>query len=364
MEKVGGLTVKNNFDLSFYKGRRVFVTGHSGFKGSWLCRLLLNAGAEVTGYALAAEKPSLFDIADISSHMASEIGDIRDLNSLRMAFDTAKPEIVFHLAAQPIVRESYKNPAYTYETNVMGTVNILECIRESGTVRSFLNVTTDKVYRNREWEWGYRENEELNGLDPYSNSKSCSELVTGTYKNCFLDGLGVRVSTVRAGNVVGGGDFSADRIVPDCVRAVTEGRKIIVRNPYSVRPFQHVLDALTAYLMIAAGQHGNASLAGSYNVGPDECDCITAGELAELFCKYWGSGAEWETRAENNAPREANFLKLDCSKLKSVFGWKPVWNIEKSMDEVCRFTKEMLSEGDIPKEMDREICEFLEDRSK
>lgn len=364
MEKVGGLTVKNNFDLSFYKGRRVFVTGHSGFKGSWLCRLLLNAGAEVTGYALAAEKPSLFDIADISSHMASEIGDIRDLNSLRMAFDTAKPEIVFHLAAQPIVRESYKNPAYTYETNVIGTVNILECIRESGTVRSFLNVTTDKVYRNREWEWGYRENEELNGLDPYSNSKSCSELVTGTYKNCFLDGLGVRVSTARAGNVVGGGDFSADRIVPDCVRAVTESRKIIVRNPYSVRPFQHVLDALTAYLMIAAGQHGNASLAGSYNVGPDECDCITAGELAELFCKYWGSGAEWETRAENNAPREANFLKLDCSKLKSVFGWKPVWNIEKSMDEVCRFTKEILSEGDIPKEMDREICEFLEDRSK
>lgn len=364
MEKVGGLTVKNNFDLSFYKGKRVFVTGHSGFKGSWLCRLLLNAGAEVTGYALAAEKPSLFDIADISSHMASEIGDIRDLNSLRMAFDTAKPEIVFHLAAQPIVRESYKNPAYTYETNVMGTVNILECIRESGTVSSFLNVTTDKVYRNREWEWGYRENEEINGLDPYSNSKSCSELVTGTYKNCFLDGLGVRVSTARAGNVIGGGDFSADRIVPDCVRAVTEGRKIIVRNPYSVRPFQHVLDALTAYLMIAAGQHGNASLAGSYNVGPDECDCITAGELAELFCKYWGSGAEWETRAENNAPREANFLKLDCSKLKSVFGWKPVWNIEKSMDEVCRFTKEMLSEGDIPKEMDREICEFWEDRSK
>lgn len=364
MEKVGGLTVKNNFDLSFYKGKRVFVTGHSGFKGSWLCRLLLNAGAEVTGYALAAEKPSLFDIADISSHMASEIGDIRDLNSLRMAFDTAKPEIVFHLAAQPIVRESYKNPAYTYETNVMGTVNILECIRESGTVSSFLNVTTDKVYRNREWEWGYRENEEINGLDPYSNSKSCSELVTGTYKNCFLDGLGVRVSTARAGNVIGGGDFSADRIVPDCVRAVTEGRKIIVRNPYSVRPFQHVLDALTAYLMIAAGQHGNASLAGSYNVGPDECDCITAGELAELFCKYWGSGAEWETRAENNAPREANFLKLDCSKLKSVFGWKPVWNIEKSMDEVCRFTREMLSEGDIPKEMDREIGEFWEDRSK
>lgn len=356
--------MKNGFDLSFYKGRRVFVTGHSGFKGSWLCRLLLNAGAEVTGYALEAGKPSLFDIADISSNITSVTGDIRDLESLRRAFETAKPEIVLHLAAQPIVRESYKNPAYTYETNVMGTVNILECVKESGSVISFLNVTTDKVYMNREWEWGYRENEELNGFDPYSNSKSCSELVTNTYKNCFLNSMGVRLSTARAGNVIGGGDFSEDRIVPDCVRAVTEGRKIIVRNPYSVRPFQHVLDALTAYLMIAAGQYDDPAFAGSYNVGPDECDCITTGELAELFCKCWGGDAAWETRSESSAPKEANFLKLDCSRLKSVFGWKPVWNIEKGMEEVCRFTKEMLSEGDIPKEMDREIAEFLEDRSK
>lgn len=356
--------MKNDFDLSFYKSRRVFVTGHSGFKGSWLCRMLLNAGAEVTGYALEAGKPSLFDIAGISSNIASVTGDIRDLDSLRRAFENTKPEIVFHLAAQPIVRESYKNPAYTYETNVMGTVNILECVKENDSVISFLNVTTDKVYMNREWEWGYRENEELNGLDPYSNSKSCSELVTNTYKNCFLNSMGVRVSTARAGNVIGGGDFSADRIVPDCVRAVTEGKKIIVRNPYSVRPFQHVLDALTAYLMIAAGQYDDSALAGSYNVGPDECDCITTGELAGLFCKCWGDGAAWETRAESNAPKEANFLKLDCSKLKSVFGWKPVWNIEKGMEEVCRFTKEMLNGGDVPKEMDREIGEFLEDRSK
>ena len=356
--------MKNNFDLSFYKGKRVFVTGHSGFKGSWLCRMLLNAGAEVTGYALEAGKPSLFDIADISSNINSVTGDIRDLESLRRAFDKTKPEIVFHLAAQPIVRESYKNPAYTYETNVMGTVNILECVKESNSVISFLNVTTDKVYMNREWEWGYRENEELNGLDPYSNSKSCSELVTNTYKNCFLTGMGVRVSTARAGNVIGGGDFSADRIVPDCVRAVTEGKKIIVRNPYSVRPFQHVLDALAAYLMIAAGQYDDPAFEGSYNVGPDECDCITTGELAGMFCKCWGGEAAWENRSESNAPKEANFLKLDCSRLKSVFGWKPVWNIEKGMEEVCRFTKEMLNGGDIPKEMDREIAEFLEDRSK
>ena len=352
--------MSDNFGLNFYKGKRVFVTGHSGFKGSWLCRLLLNAGAEVTGYALEAGNPSLFDIADISSHINSVTGDIRDFESLRRAFAKAKPEIVFHLAAQPIVRESYKNPAYTYETNVMGTVNVLECIRlECGFVRSFLNVTTDKVYMNINTEKGYNENEVLNGYDPYSNSKSCSELVTNTYKNCFLDGLGVSVSTARGGNVIGGGDFGADRIVPDCVRAVTEGRKILVRNPDSVRPYQHVLEALAAYLMIAAGQYGNSKLAGSYNVAPDECDCIMTGELAELFCKYWGGDAEWETCAESNAPEEVNFLKLDCSKLKSAFGWKPVWGIEKGMEETCRFTRVMLTGGDVPQEMDREIKEFF-----
>ncbi|MBD5141285.1 MAG: CDP-glucose 4,6-dehydratase [Ruminococcus sp.] len=354
--------MSDNFDLNFYKGRRVFITGHTGFKGSWLCRLLLNAGAEVTGYALAAGKPSLFDIADVSSNINSLTGDIRDLESLRRAFSEAKPEIVFHLAAQPIVRESYKNPAYTYETNVMGTVNVLECIRlvcakENSSVRSFLNVTTDKVYMNRKTEKGYTESEVLNGCDPYSNSKSCSELVTNTYKNCFLDGLGVRVSTARGGNVIGGGDFGADRIVPDCVRAVSDGRKILVRNPNSVRPYQHVLEALAAYLMIGSGQYGNSELAGSYNVAPDEC--VTTGALAELFCKYWGGDASWETRGESNAPEEVNFLKLDCSKLKSAFGWKPVWDIEKGMEETCRFTKVMLTGGDVPGEMDREIMEFF-----
>lgn len=352
--------MSDNFDLSFYKGRRVFVTGHSGFKGSWLCRLLLNAGAEVTGYALAAEKHSLFDMADVSPHMISVMGDIRDLESLRRAFSAAKPEIVFHLAAQPIVREGYKNPAYTYETNVMGTVNILECIRlEYGSVQSFLNVTTDKVYMNSGTENGYTESDVLNGSDPYSNSKSCSELVTNTYKNCFLDCLGVRVSTARGGNVIGGGDFGADRIVPDCVRAVRDGRKILVRNPNSVRPYQHVLDALAAYLMIAAGQYDDPTLAGSYNVAPD--DCITTGELAELFCKCWGAGAAWETSAENNAPKEAELLRLDCSKLKKAFGRKLVWDIKRSMEETCRFTNVMLSGGDVPREMDREICEFFKD---
>lgn len=354
--------MSDNFDLNFYKGRRVFVTGHSGFKGSWLCRLLLNAGAEVTGYALEAGKPSLFDVADISSRINSVTGDIRDFESLRRTFAETKPEIVFHLAAQPIVRESYKNPAYTYETNVMGTVNILECIRlECGSVRSFLNITTDKVYMNRNTKKGYKENEVLNGYDPYSNSKSCSELVTNTYKNCYLDGLGVRVSTARGGNVIGGGDFGADRIVPDCVRAVSSGRKILVRNPGSVRPYQHVLDALAAYLMIAAGQFGNSELAGCYNVAPDECGCITTGELAELFCRYWGGEAAWEACSESGVPEENDFLKLDCSKLKSAFGWRPVWNIKKGMEETCRFTRVMLTGGDVPQEMDREIKEFFKD---
>lgn len=368
--------MSDNFDLNFYKGRRVFVTGHSGFKGSWLCRLLLNAGAEVTGYALEAAKPSLFDIADIFSHINSVTGDIRDFESLRRAFAEAKPEIVFHLAAQPIVRESYRNPAYTYETNVMGTVNILECIRleraglecaglecamENSSVRSFLNVTTDKVYMNGSTEKGYAENEVLNGYDPYSNSKSCSELVTNTYKNCFLDGLGVCVSTARGGNVIGGGDFGAYRIVPDCVRAVSLGRKITVRNPGSVRPYQHVLDALAAYLMIAAGQFVDPGLAGFYNVAPDECGCITTGELAELFCQYWGGEAAWEACSESGVPKETDFLKLDCSKLRSAFGWRPVWDIERSMEETCRFTRVMLTGGDVPQEMDREIKEFFKD---
>ena len=246
----------DSFDLSFYRGKRVFVTGHTGFKGSWLCRMLVNAGAEVTGYSLnPPTTPSLFEIAVIEKDIHSVIGDIRDYKKLFAAVAEAKPEIVLHLAAQPIVRDSYKDPAYTYETNVMGTVNILECVRNSDTVRSFLNVTTDKVYLNKEWAWGYRENEELDGYDPYSNSKSCSELVTHSYKNSFFADGKVAISTARAGNVIGGGDFANDRIIPDCIRAAEKKEDIIVRNPFSTRPYQHVLEPLYAYLMIAAMQY-------------------------------------------------------------------------------------------------------------
>lgn len=348
------------FDMKFYAGKRVLVTGHTGFKGTWLCKILINAGASVTGYSLEPPtEPNLFSLSGIESKMNSIIGDIRDFDKLKQTFDETKPEIVFHLAAQPIVRDSYKNPRYTYDVNVMGTVNLFECIRLSDCVKSVLNVTTDKVYNNREWCWGYRENEPLDGFDPYSNSKSCSELVTHSYVNSFFGGGSVAVSTARAGNVIGGGDFANDRIIPDCIRAMQGGNDIIVRNPFSTRPYQHVLEPLFAYLMIAGRQYEDKSFAGYYNVGPDDCDCVTTGELVDLFCKYWGENAKWVNISEDNPLHEANFLKLDCSKIKSVFDWKPRWHIRECIDMTCRFGKILLSKGDISGEMDAEISEFL-----
>ena len=347
-------------NLSFYQNKRVFVTGHTGFKGSWLCRILLNAGAIVTGYSLEPPtQPNLVSLADVAGRMTHVVGDIRDLAALKAAFDAAQPEIVLHLAAQPIVRDSYKDPRYTYETNVMGTVNLLECVRLSTGVKSVLNVTTDKVYHNNEWCWGYREEEPLDGFDPYSNSKSCSELVTHSYINSFFADGETAVSTARAGNVIGGGDFANDRIIPDCVRAMAAGKIIGVRNPYSTRPYQHVLEPLAMYLTIAQKQYEDRRYAGFYNVGPDDCDCVTTGELVTMFCSCWGENAHWENQAEADAPHEANFLKLDCSKIKSVFGWKPRWHIQECMEKTCAFSKVWLAGGDIPAEMDREINEFF-----
>ena len=349
-------------NLDFYKGKRVFVTGHTGFKGSWLCRILINVGAKVTGYSLVPPtNPNLFSL-DLDTHMNSVTGDIRDEEKLLAVFERAQPEIVLHLAAQPIVRDSYKDPAYTYETNVMGTVNILECVRQSSTVKSFLNVTTDKVYHNNEWVWGYRENEPLDGFDPYSNSKSCSELVTHSYKNSFFADGCVAISTARAGNVIGGGDFANDRIIPDCVRAIEAGSPISVRNPYSTRPYQHVLEPLFAYLMVAQKQYEDKKYAGWYNIGPDECDCVTTCGLVSLFCRKWGNGLSWENQAEKNAPHEANFLKLDCSKIKSVFDWKPKWHIEDAIGMTAAWTKVWLKHGDIPAEMNRQIRIYVEDK--
>ena len=345
--------------LDFYKGKKVLVTGHTGFKGSWLCRILVNAGAEVTGYSLEAPtQPNLFGICGVEDKIMSIIGDIRDLAHLKSVFEQVQPEIVLHLAAQPIVRDSYKDPVYTYETNVMGTVNICECVRLNPCVKSFLNVTTDKVYENKEWEWGYREHEPLDGFDPYSNSKSCSELVTHSYINSFFNNMDVAVSTVRAGNVIGGGDFANDRIVPDCVRAAAEKRDIVVRNPHSTRPYQHVLEPLAVYLKIAMEQYEDKKYAGFYNVGPDECDCVTTGQLVDMFCLKWGEGIQWINQYDGG-PHEANFLKLDCSKIKKVFGWKPTWNVEKAIEETVEWTKVYFAGEDIPACMDKQIKEFL-----
>lgn len=349
------------FSPEFFHGKRVLVTGHTGFKGSWMCRALIGAGAEVTGYSLPAPTdPNLFSMAGLEGRMTSVIGDIRDLALLKKIFDKAQPEIVIHLAAQPIVRDSYKDPHYTYETNVMGTVNLLECVRLSSCVKSFLNVTTDKVYHNNEWCWGYRENEPLDGFDPYSNSKSCSELVTHSYKNSFFADGKLPISTARAGNVIGGGDFANDRIIPDCIRAQQAGKIIGVRNPFSTRPYQHVLEPVMAYLMIVQAQWENPALAGWYNVGPDDCDCVTTGQLVDLFCETWGENARWESQAEADAPHEANFLKLDCTKIKTTFGWSPRWHIAEAVEKTCEWSKAWLAGGDIPAVMDKQIADYLE----
>ena len=346
-------------DLSFYKGKKVFVTGHTGFKGSWLTAILVKAGAEVTGYSLTPPtNPNLFSISGVENKINSVIGDVRDFDSIKKAFDECDPEIVFHLAAQPIVITSYEQPKYTYETNVMGTVNILECVRLSKNVKSVLNVTTDKVYKNNEWCWGYRENEPLDGYDPYSNSKSCSELVTHSYKSSFFDSMGIAVSTARAGNVIGGGDFADNRIIPDCVRAAVKGEDIIVRNPNSTRPYQHVLEPLNAYLMIAERQYEDKSLQGYYNVGPNDSDCLTTGELATIFCESWGNGQTFKC-LKKDGPHEANFLKLDCSLLKTTFGWSPVWSAKLAVQKTVEWTKVWASNGDVPAELDRQISEFF-----
>lgn len=344
---------------TFYRGKKVLVTGHTGFKGSWLSRMLSDAGALVTGYALEPPTdPSLFYVAGLEDTLQSMIGDIRDLESLKAVFVSVQPEIVFHLAAQPIVRDSYRAPVYTYETNVMGTVNILECVRLNPCVKSFLNITTDKVYENKEWEYGYRECDPLDGYDPYSNSKSCSELVTHSYaKSFFADGH-TAISTSRAGNVIGGGDFANDRIIPDCIRAVSSGKDIIVRNPHSTRPYQHVLEPLAVYMAIAMGQYEDRQKQGYYNVGPEDKDCVTTGDLADLFCKAWGDGAKWVDQYDGG-PHEANFLKLDCSKLKRAFAWTPRYDVAEAVQKTVEWTKAYLDGEDMLAVMDRQIRDFF-----
>ena len=349
-------------NLEFYKDKTVLITGHNGFKGSWMSKVLVMHGANVIGYSLPIEKDeiSLFEMLELENQMTSITGDIRDLDNLVEVFEKYQPEIVIHMAAQPLVRESYMNPAYTYDTNVMGTVNILEAVRLSSCVKSFINVTTDKVYKNNEWEWGYRENDILDGYDPYSNSKSCSELVTNSYFKSFFLERNIAITTCRAGNVIGGGDFSKDRIIPDCVKAQQDNKQILVRNPYSTRPYQHVLEPVCAYLYIAMLQYENAKLyQGNYNVGPDDCDCVTTGELVNLFCLSWEGGAEWKDVSESNAPHEAGFLKLDCTRIKKVFNWKPKWHIDEAIKNTVLWSKVYLLDGNVREETERQIKEYL-----
>ena len=345
--------------LSFYRGKRVLVTGHTGFKGAWLCRILEHLGAEVLGYALPpATDPTLFDLLKNTSKTHTVFGDICDFEHLCATFSGFEPEVVLHLAAQPFVREGYRAPRATFATNVQGTVNVLECVRQCAAVRSFLNVTTDKVYLNREWEWGYREDERLCGLDPYSNSKSCSELVSYCYKHSFLAKQGVAVSTARAGNVIGGGDFAPDRILPDCVRAASCGEPIVLRNPDATRPYQHVLEPLFAYLLIAAKGWENPDLADAYNVGPSEGDTVTNAALAELFVHAWGQGMRWQAGGDKG-PHEATYLKLDSSKIRQRLGWRPRLDITEAVGLTVAWSRTFTQGGNVARITDEQILDYI-----
>ncbi len=348
---------------NFYRNKKVFITGHTGFKGTWLANVLIHMGAEVTGYSDYIQENSLYDITGTSFKMNSIIADIRNLDYLKYAIVKSEPEIIIHMAAQALVRSSYENPVYTYETNVMGTVNILEAVRDTKSVKSLVNVTTDKVYENKEWEWGYRENDILCGKDPYSNSKSCSELVTSSYRQSFFSSLtSPSISTARSGNVIGGGDFSKDRIIPDCIKSAANNEEIAVRNPNSTRPYQHVLDCIYGYLLLAAIQYENKDIEGCYNFGPSDSSIISTGELVDIFCRLWGNNQKWKN-ISFDGPREANFLKLDSSKSKAYLGWTPKWDIETAVLKTIEWSKACILEHDENKAneiMDKQIREYFD----
>lgn len=325
----------------FYNGKTVLITGHTGFKGSWLAQSLLTLGAKVIGYSIdVPTSPSLFELLNIRSKIVDLVGDVCNLESLLKVFVEHKPDIVFHLAAQPLVRLSYLEPVKTYNTNVMGTVNILECLRLTNSVKSFLNITTDKVYRNIEQSKGYIESDILDGYDPYSNSKSCSELITSTFKRSFFINRSISISTVRAGNVIGGGDFALDRIIPDCFRAIEKNDILSIRNPESVRPYQHVLEPISLYLKLAMLQFENKEYASAYNVGPDDNDCLTTIELVDEFLKTIQSNSDFtfgiETHRNGNF-HEAGLLRLNSEYANSKLNWESKWSIRKGIEETAKW---------------------------
>jgi len=322
---------------SFWQGKRVFVTGHTGFKGGWLSLWLQHLGAKVTGYALNPHTdPSFFDAAGVAGNMNSIIGDIRERENLAQAMFEAKPEIVIHMAAQALVRYSYHHPVETYEVNVMGTVNLLEAVRGCDSVKSVLVVTSDKCYENRERVEGYREEEAMGGYDPYSNSKGCAELVVSAYRQSFFSEKNkVALATARAGNVIGGGDWSVDRLVPDMVRAFSAGERVVIRNPSAIRPWQHVLDALHGYLLLLERMTKDSSVfSQGWNFGPEDADARDVGWVVEQFVRTWGE-ADWCIQTDENPLHEAYLLKLDCSKARRELDWRPALKLEQSMQWIA-----------------------------
>ena len=335
-------------NADFWRGKRVFLTGHTGFKGSWLSLWLQSLGAEVCGLALVPpSEVNLFSAARVGAAMESVIGDIRDLDTVHRAMANFKPDIVFHMAAQPLVRLSYSEPVETYATNVMGTVHVLEAARRVASVRCIVNVTTDKCYENREWIWGYREDEPMGGHDPYSNSKGCSELVTSAYRRSFFQKSGVSIASARAGNVIGGGDWAADRLIPDILRAFERNESVLIRNPHSTRPWQHVLEPLAGYLRLAEHLwNGGQAFAEGWNFGPRDEDARPVQWIVEHMVGAWGQSASWRL-ADGDHPHEAHYLKLDISKARHQLGWQPRWNLETALQEILHWHRAWLANADM-----------------
>lgn len=352
---------------SFWKGRSVLVTGHTGFKGSWLCHWLVGLGARVSGYALSPPtSPSLFELLRLDERLSSHIGDVRDLEALAEAVRVAEPEIIIHMAAQSLVLESYDDPAGTYATNVLGTVHLFEAIRRLDSVRAVVNVTSDKCYENREWAWGYRENEPMGGHDPYSCSKGAAELVTASYRRSFFADSGVNLASARAGNVIGGGDWADNRLVPDLVRGLMAGETIVIRNPGAIRPWQHVLEPLSGYLLLAQRLHGpeGARFAEGWNFGPYESDVRSVEWIADSLCKAWGEGAGWRLETTEGAvPHEAHYLKLDCSKARSELDWRPRLDLQSALEWIVQWTRSYAAGADMIEFTNGQIEQYEKGRS-